>query len=81
MLPDLPGNGVLCRRCSPLRIGDMVEHFRAGMRANGFMPTYHLLALSLGAMVAVEWARRYPDELRACALMNASMRPFNLFYQ
>jgi pimeloyl-ACP methyl ester carboxylesterase len=81
MMPDLPGNGVLYRRRSPLRIGDMVEHCRASLRASGFMPPYHLLALSLGAMVAVEWARRYPDELHACVLMNTSMRPFSPFYR
>jgi pimeloyl-ACP methyl ester carboxylesterase len=81
MLPDLPGNGALYRSRSPLRIGDMVEHFRASLRAQGFLPPYHLLALSLGAMTAVEWAQRFPGELHACVLMNTSMRPFSPFYQ
>jgi pimeloyl-ACP methyl ester carboxylesterase len=81
MLPDLPGNGALYRSRSPLRIGDMVEHFRASLRVQGFLPPYHLLTLSLGAMAAAEWAHQYPGELRACVLMNTSMRPFSPFYQ
>lgn len=81
MLPDLPGNGYLYGSNSPLRISEMVEHFRSTMLAQGFVPPYHLLALSLGGMIATEWAQRYPDELRACVLMNTSMRPFSPFHQ
>lgn len=81
LLPDLPGNGALYRSRSPLRISDMMEYFRSTLGEQGFLPPYHLLALSLGGMIAAEWAHRYPGELRACVLMNTSMRPFSPFYQ
>lgn len=81
MLPDLPGNGYLHGSRSPVHVGDMVEHFRTTMLNQGYKPPYHLLALSLGAMIAAEWAHRYPAELHACVLMNTSMRPFSPFRQ
>jgi pimeloyl-ACP methyl ester carboxylesterase len=40
-----------------------------------------LLALSLGAMVAVAWCVQHPDEVDACVLINTSLRPFNPFYR
>lgn len=81
LLPDLPGNGYLHGCRSPLRVGEMVEHFRETALVRGFTPPYHLLALSLGGMIATEWAHRYPDELHACVLMNTSMRPFSPFHK
>jgi pimeloyl-ACP methyl ester carboxylesterase len=42
---------------------------------------YSLLALSLGGMVAVEWASRYPQEIARCVLINTSMRPYSRFHQ
>ena len=81
VLLDLPGNGRLHRMPSPLRVEDMVEHCRRELRARGIAPPYHVLALSLGAMVAVAWCARYPAELNGCVLINTSLRPFSPFYQ
>lgn len=79
--PDLPGNGSLNHAISPLSIREMVEHCREELTQLGNAPPYHLLGLSLGAMVTAEWATRYPQELEGCALINTSMRPFSTFYQ
>lgn len=81
MLPDLAGNGKLYGARSPARVDDMVEHYRAMLSARGGRPPYFLLALSLGGMVAVAWAHRYPEELAGCVLMNSSMRSFSPFYR
>jgi pimeloyl-ACP methyl ester carboxylesterase len=81
LLPDLAGNGRLHVLRSPARVQDMVEHYRTAATAQGMRPPYHLLALSLGAMVAIEWAQRYPDELAGCVLMNTSLRPFSPFHR
>jgi pimeloyl-ACP methyl ester carboxylesterase len=40
-----------------------------------------LLAISLGGMVAVAWAERYPQELQRMVLINTSLAPHNPFYQ
>lgn len=79
--PDLPGNGVLNACESPVRVEEMVERLRAQLTEQGVRPPYHLLAMSLGAMVAVAWATRHPHELRACVLINTSLRPFSPFYR
>jgi pimeloyl-ACP methyl ester carboxylesterase len=78
--PDLPGNGHLWRERSPTRIEDMVEHCRATLRDLGHTPPYHLLALSLGGMVAKCWSERHPEEVPAMVLINTSMRPYNPFH-
>jgi pimeloyl-ACP methyl ester carboxylesterase len=77
---DLPGNGRLHSMASPVRVEEMAEYCRAELGARGIPPPYHLLALSLGAMVAVAWATDHPQEIRSCVLINTSLRPFSPFY-
>ncbi|PJJ17493.1 pimeloyl-ACP methyl ester carboxylesterase [Janthinobacterium sp. 67] len=79
--PDLPGNGMRHAQDSATRVADMVEACRQELQTRGIPAPYHLLALSLGGMVAVEWASRYPQEIARCVLINTSMRPFNPFYR
>jgi len=79
--PDLPGNGVHHAAISPTSVAAMVEACRAELRARGVRAPYSLLALSLGGMVAVEWASRYPNEIDRAVLINTSMRPFSRFHQ
>ncbi len=81
LCPDLPGNGVRNGEPSPTRIEAMVEDCRAGLKAGGHLPPYHLLALSLGGMVAASWAASHPHEIAALVLINTSMRPFSPFYE
>ena len=78
--PDLPGNGSLNKQKSPLRVEQMIEALRDRLGVQGVAPPYHLLAMSLGAMVAVDWAARYPDEIDGAVLINTSLRPFSPFY-
>jgi len=80
-LLDLPGNGSLHRQTSPSNVTDMVEACRDEMLRRGLPPPYHLLAMSLGAMVVSEWMRRYPDEVSGSVLINTSLRPFSPFFR
>jgi pimeloyl-ACP methyl ester carboxylesterase len=75
--PDLPGNGMLNAQISPLRVEAMADAVRSQLIADGITPPYHLLAMSLGAMVAVAWAARHPDEVVGAVLINTSLRPFS----
>ena len=77
---DLPGNGPLNHQPSPLRVQEMAEYCRAELRRLGMPPPYRVLAMSLGAMAAVAWASRYPEEVRNCVLINTSLRPFSPFH-
>lgn len=78
---DLPGNGALHQQRSPSSIDDMVEASRGSLRTQGLGPPYHLCAVSMGALVAVQWAHRYPHEVAGQVLINTSMRPFSPAYQ
>lgn len=79
--PDLPGNGQRHAMRSPTSVAAMVEFCRAELRSRGVPAPYSLLALSLGGMVAVAWASRYPHEVERCVLINTSMRPYSRFHQ
>lgn len=78
---DLPGNGCLNDMESPCSVEQMAEHCRAELGRRGLAPPWHLLAMSLGAMVAVAWAARYPEEIGGCVLINTSLRPLNPFHR
>ncbi|RYH61644.1 MAG: alpha/beta hydrolase [Alcaligenaceae bacterium] len=77
---DLPGNGSLSHMLSPRSVPQMLDACRAQVAAAGLRPPFHVLAMSLGGMVAVEWMHRAPDELTACVLLNTSLRPYSPFY-
>ena len=78
---DLPGNGRLNRMRSPGSVAAMAEHCRVELAARGIRPPFRLLAMSLGAMVAVAWAAAHAQEIERCVLINTSLRPFNPFYR
>ena len=59
----------------------MAAACRSALREAGLPPPYHLLAMSLGAMVAMAWSAEHPAELRGCVLINTSLRRFNPWYQ
>ncbi|MDC8771310.1 alpha/beta fold hydrolase [Roseateles albus] len=80
LMLDLPGNGVLHREASPTKVAAMVESCRKQLRQQGVTGPVHVLAMSLGAMVACDWAARYPQELKASVLINTSLQPFSPFY-
>ena len=76
-LLDLPGNGVFHRWPSPASVTAMVAFARDQLREQGLQPPWSLLAMSLGGMVATDWAQRYPHEVARLVLINTSMRPFS----
>ncbi len=74
---DLPGNGVFCGLRSPATVRAMTLFARAQLQRQGCAPPYRLLAMSLGGMVATDWAQQFPGEVAALVLINTSMRPFS----
>jgi len=77
-LVDLPGSGRHWRQPSPLNMAAITAAARRealGLMAagQGGQPFY-LLTISLGSMVAVEWAQRHPAELAGAVLINTSLR-------
>lgn len=78
---DLPGNGAAHRLPSPTSVRSMACQARAAWGRDAQEASTNLLGLSLGAMVAVEWARQRPDTVRRCVLVNTSFRPFSPFWR
>ena len=78
---DLPGHGTLHRLRSPADVEAMAAHCRTELRRLGVATPVHLLAMSLGAMVATAWAVAAPEEIGAAVLINTSLRPFSAFHQ
>lgn len=78
---DPPGGGRFYAQRSLLTVESMVEHARAWLLTRNAPPPYHLLGLSLGGMVCLDWASRHPGEAAACVVLNTSLRPFSAFYE
>ncbi|MCG8392720.1 MAG: alpha/beta hydrolase [Pseudomonadales bacterium] len=78
---DLPGNGEFFRDKSPTRIGAMVCHAREQLARQGKNGPYHVVALSLGAMAAVQWLCQAPEEVAFAALINTSASRFSPFWR
>lgn len=77
---DIAGNGSRHDERSPLSIARMVEDCRCALPVPNVESPINILAMSLGAMVALDWAVRYPDEIRHCVLINTSLRGYSPFY-
>ena len=78
---DLPGNGLLNELCSPTTIEAMTTSCRQQLQAMGVEPPVYLLAVSMGAMVAIEWAARAPQAVSGCVLVNTSLAGISPWHQ
>ncbi len=78
---DMPGNGRRYAERSPCSIQAMVADYRMQLDRLGIARPYNVLAMSLGGMVAVQWAYQWPQELQRLVLVGTSMRPLNPFYE
>ncbi|MDT8998249.1 alpha/beta hydrolase [Paucibacter sp. APW11] len=81
MMLDLPGNGRLYKQPSPGSVPEMVDACRDQLARAGVSGPIHLLSMSLGAMVAADWAMRFPNEIEAAVLINTSLSPFSPFFR
>jgi len=78
---DLPGNGTLYQARSPASVAEMAAAGRAELGRRSQPAPYVLVAMSLGAMVALDWARSAPHEVAGCVLINTSLRGMSPFWQ
>jgi pimeloyl-ACP methyl ester carboxylesterase len=77
---DLPGVGQALHQSSPASIHLIVDQLRQQLATIQQGPC-HLLAMSLGAMVAMAWAAEYPAEIASLLLINSSCAQLTPFYQ
>lgn len=81
ILPDLPGCGVHHQKKCPANIKDILDFVRTDIAVSQLNKPVHILGLSMGAMVAIEWLQQYPQECAGAVLMNTSLKGLNPFYQ
>ena len=78
LLPELAGNGERFRDRTPLSIHRMMLDIRqqvANLSPDNKRPLV-LVAVSMGAMIATEWARCFPQEVARLHLINTSFSNF-----
>lgn len=71
---DLPGAGARWREPSPASIAAITEDLRR--RVLPLAAPRRILGLSMGGMVALDWASRHSGELAGVLLVNTSVRGF-----
>lgn len=82
---DLPGAGVYYKIPSPRRIPEIMEFVRERMleitasdpELQVRAENRHLIAMSLGGMVASEWLAKYPNDFKSCVLINTSFSGYS----
>ena len=78
--PDLPGNGDHADLISPTSIQDMMLFLRKDIASTIASGPVHIIGLSMGAMVAIEWMKYYPQECASSILINTSLKGISPFY-
>lgn len=81
---DFAGAGELYQERSPTTISGLRQSVRSQWQQHKSVQNtarVHLVALSLGGMLAIDWALAYPDEVASVTLINSSARPLAPFYQ
>ncbi|WP_338050999.1 MULTISPECIES: alpha/beta fold hydrolase [Ramlibacter] len=76
---DLPGSGARRGETAPWHVAALAQHCRQALPPHDG-PTV-LLALSLGAMVAIEWCRQAPGQVAGCVLVNTSAGGHSPFWR
>jgi pimeloyl-ACP methyl ester carboxylesterase len=79
--PDLAGNGRWWQQASGTSIAAQREHLRQQLAPVLAEGPVNVLALSLGGMVALDWAARQPDEVARLVLVNTSLSSLAPFWR
>jgi haloalkane dehalogenase len=74
MAPDLAGMGSSGKPDSPYRLQDHLEYIDALFDTLALTDVV-LVGHDWGVTIALDWARRHPDQVRALAVMEGHMRP------
>src|SRR5437868_6607644 len=78
---EIPGNGTLFRQSSPLSIGEMVQQIRVQSLFCQNQKSFYLVGMSLGGMVATEWARLFPRDVESLCLINTSASNYGKIHE
>ena len=79
-LLDLPGNGRLYQQNSLTSLKEMADCVSWQIEEKGLKEPVHVLALSLGGMIALEWMTRHPEQMASAVIINSSLRGISPFF-
>lgn len=74
---DLAGNGTEWERESFINISEFTEDLRARLDVAALKSKPWLVGVSLGGMVALDWAERHADEISGVIVINSSLGRFS----
>lgn len=78
LMIDLPGNGFRFQEKSPLKVLDYTQDIRQKFQNKGAL---QVIAVSMGAMITLDWLSRFPEEIQKAYLVNTSVKGLAPFYQ
>ena len=78
---DLPRTDEHHDEASPTNIAATAAACRADAMGRGLQGPFVLVALSLGAMVALQWERGFRGEVAGCVLINTSLSGYSPFWR
>lgn len=76
--PNVPGNGEKYRELSPLNIEQMLPSMLQQLPDH--CDRYHLVAISMGSMLASHWAHALPNQVASLSLINPSFSRYSPFW-
>lgn len=74
---DIPGNGERFSESTPWSIEQIAEDMETQIAALNLQQPPHLIAISMGAMIATELAVKMPNKIASLHLINTSFSNFN----
>ena len=75
---EIPGNGELHKLKTPASVNGMVEAIRQQLAGE---QSYVVVGLSMGGMIALQWAKNHPQEVQTVICINSSNAAFSAFYE
>ncbi|MBK9293008.1 MAG: alpha/beta hydrolase [Oligoflexia bacterium] len=78
---DLCGNGTQNELSSFLKISDYTDDLRLRSKSIAKNEKVNIVAISMGAMVAIDWVNRYPKEVESITTINTSDGGSSKFWQ
>lgn len=81
-LLDIPGAGVYFKDSTPLSIKGIVGKIREEYLTRRIQnEDSHLVAISLGGMIATEWMKGFPEDFKQATLINTSLGGISPVYE
>jgi pimeloyl-ACP methyl ester carboxylesterase len=80
-LMEIPGNGTQNHKKTPVDVEEVIKDIKSRSLFAQQKYPFHLVAISLGGMVALKWAELYPSDLASVTVINSSLKQCSPFYK